>query len=99
MTTVIEVAPATDRQPRGFGHLHLYHHGCDRIPLIRHRNPLTQQYTLQCVCGLTIRMPATGPAVEAFDLTAIDRQPRAIPSGSYASTVDGDLQVITKGAA
>src|SRR5678815_2787895 len=99
MTTVIEVAPPTDRQPGGFGHLHLYHHGCDQIPLIKHRNPLTQQYTVQCVCGLTIRLPATGPAVEAFDLTAIDEQPRLLPSGSFSSTVDGELKVITKGAA
>ena len=47
MTTVIEVAPLTDRQASGFGHLRLYHHDCDQIPLIKHRNPLTQQYTLQ----------------------------------------------------
>jgi hypothetical protein len=99
MTTVIEIAPRTDRQPSGFGHLRLYHHGCDQIPLIKHRNPLTQQYTVQCVCGLTIRLPAIGPAVEAFDLTAIDEQPRPVPSGSYSSTVDGELKVITKGAA
>ena len=99
MTTVIEVAPPTDRQPSGFGHLHLYHHGCDQIPMIKHRNPLTQQYTVQCVCGLTIRLPAIGPAVEAFDLTAIDKQPRLLPSGSYSSTVDGELEVITKRAA
>ena len=99
MTTVIEVAPLTDRQPSGFGHLHLYHHGCEQIPLIKHRNPLTQQYTLQCVCSLIIRMPERGPAVEAFDLTAIDEQPRTVPRGSYSSTADGELEVITKGAA
>jgi len=67
--------------------------------MIKHRNPLTQQYTVQCVCGLTIRLPAIGPAVEAFDLTAIDEQPRLLPSGSYSSTVDGELEVITKRAA
>ena len=99
MTTVIEVAPPTDRQPSGFGHLRLYHHGCDQVPLIKHRNPLTQQYTLQCVCGLTIRLPAIGPAVEAFDLTATDEQPRPVPSDSYSSTVDGELKVIKRGAA
>jgi len=99
MTTVIEVAPLTDRQASGFGHLRLYHHDCDQIPLIKHRNPLTQQYTLQCVCSLTIRMPERRPAVEAFDLTAIDGQPRTVPSGSDSSTADGELKVITKGAA
>ena len=99
MTTFIEVALLTDRQPSGFGHLHLYHHGCDQIPMIKHRNPLTQQYTLQCVCSLTIRLPASGPAVEAFNLTAIDEEPRTLPSGSYSSTVVGEVKVITKGAA
>jgi hypothetical protein len=54
---------------------------------------------VQCVCGLIIRLPAVGPAVEAFDLTAIDEQPRPVPSGSYSSTVDGELKVIAKGAA
>ena len=99
MTTVIEVSPVRDRQPSGFGHLRLYHHACDQIPLIKHRDPLRQQYTLQCVCSLTVRMPERGPAVEAFELTAIDGQPRTVLSGSYSSTADGDLQVITKGAA
>ena len=99
MTTVIEVAPLTDRQPSDFGHLRLYHHACDQIPLIKHRNPLTQQYTVQCVCSLTLRMPETGSAVEAFNLTATDEQHRTVPSGSYSSSADGDLKVITRGAA
>ena len=95
---VIEIAPPTDRQPSGFGHLRLFHQGCDQIPMIKHRNPLTRHYTLQCVCGLTIRMPEVGVAVAAFDLTAIDKQPRSVPGGSYASTIDGELKVITRGA-
>jgi hypothetical protein len=44
-------------------------------------------------------MPERGPAVEAFDLTAIDEQPRTVTSGSYSTTADGELKVITKGAA
>ena len=97
MTTVIEVAPLTGRQPHSFGHLRLYHRGCEGVPLIQHRNPLTEQCTLQCVCGLTIRMPVRGPAVESFEQTAIDHQPRTVPSGTYASTAGAELLVDTKG--
>jgi hypothetical protein len=99
MATVIEVEPVKHRQKSGFGHLQLLHQSCQGIPLVKHRNPLTDQYTVQCVCGLTIRMPATGAAVRAFDLTAIDRQSRALPSGSYSSTADGLLTVVAKSAA
>ena len=99
MTTVLEVSPPGERQPSGFGHLRLYHQGCDQIPLIQHLNPLKQQYTMQCVCGLVVRVPAHGPAVEAFNLTATDQQPRLLPSASYASTVDGELRVVARDAA
>lgn len=99
MTTVIEVAPLTDRQRSGFGHLHLYHQGCSGIPLIKSRNPLKQEYTLQCTCSLTLRFPANGPAVEAFDLTAIDEQPRTVPSGTYLSSFGDELKIVVKGAA
>jgi hypothetical protein len=99
MATVIEVEPVKARQQSGFGHLRLLHQSCQGIPLVKHRNPLTDQYTVQCVCGLTIRLPAIGAAVQAFDLTAIDLQSRAIPNGSYSSTADGSLTVVAKSAA
>ena len=99
MTLVIQVVPITDRQPSGFSQLQLYHHGCDGVRLIKHRNPMTEQYTLQCTCGLTIQLPADGPAIAAFNLTAIDEQPRTVPSGSYSSSSGGVLQIVAKGAA
>ncbi len=99
MKTVIEVEALSDRQPSGFGHLRLFHQGCDQVPLVKHRNPITAQYTIQCVCGLTIRLPVTGPAIDAFDLTAIDEQARVLPTGSYTSSAQADLEVVGKSAA
>lgn len=95
-TTAIEVAPRTTRQPGGLGHLRLFHQGCEDIPLNKHRNVLTEQYTLQCLCGLVIRLPANGPAAEALNQTADDQLTRKLPSDSFVSSVGGEVEIVTR---
>jgi hypothetical protein len=92
--TIIEVMPRTNRQPSGFGHLRLFHRGCERVPLMAHRNPLKDEYRVQCTCGLQLRMPAHGSAVDTFIAVANDGEPRTAPGGSYASSVGGVLDVV-----
>lgn len=96
MATVIEVQAVTGRKLGVFAQLVLFHQDCDGIPLTRSRNPIKQEYTLQCTCSLTLRVREHSAAIEAFEATAADQQPRTLAAGTYLSSAGDELQVVAK---
>ena len=58
----IHVEPLKDNQEISFADVVLYHDTCSDRPLVKHRNIVSGDFTLKCVCGLEVVLPADGQA-------------------------------------
>ncbi len=90
MAVSIEVTPLQDRQVIAFHDLHLLH-DCGRGAMSKHRNPVTDRYTLRCACGLEIELLAE--AQKDITFTAIDELTRTLGASSAQANRPGPITV------
>ena len=88
--------PNEDRET-SFGVFQFEHAGCGSMSEKYVRS--TDEYVLQCSCGLEIHIPRFGTAVDAIMETAIDEQPRDLEPGAFHSDVAETIHVRSRGAA
>ena len=99
MTVSIEVVPDADDEETSFRNLVFVHLGCDGVRIKASRNPVTNDYSLECACGLSIQLPAGGEAIRMFELTAIDELPRTLSINGFSSNRAGSISINARGAA
>lgn len=93
MTITISVTPLTDAQDITFRELEMLH-DCGSRPITKHRNPISDRYTLRCACGLEILLTGT-EAQRQITYTAIDEQPRTLPASEIQANLPGPITVTT----
>lgn len=91
MTITISVTPLMDTQDIAFHELELLH-DCGSGPIAKHRNPITDRYTLRCACGLEILLAGT-EAQKQITYTAIDEQPRTLPASEIQANLPGQVTI------
>jgi hypothetical protein len=69
MPFTIEVTPVSDNEDISFYNLELIHSDCTSGSIKKHRNPVTNIYSLTCGCGLEVSFSDehTGPDVIITD--------------------------------
>lgn len=77
MNLKLRVLPLKDSEDISFANIVLYHDTC-LDPIIKHRNILSGNYTLKCICGLAVELPAEGQAHQEIVRTAIRGEPGTV---------------------
>jgi len=93
MPFTIEVEPVTDNEEISFYNLELFHFGCTLEPINKHRNPITNIFTLKCGCGLEVLFSDEYTGTTTILRTAIDKQQREIKKEDYHSNRVGPFIV------
>lgn len=91
MTITISVTPLMDPQDIAFHELELLH-DCGSGSIAKHRDPVTDRYTLRCACGLEILLSGR-EAQKQITYTAIDEQPRTLSASDVQANVPGQVTV------
>lgn len=86
----IRVQPFKDNEDISFGDIVLYHDACVDRPLVKHRNILSDDFTLKCICGLEVELPANGQAQQAIVRVAIGCEPGILHADQFRCNVDVD---------
>lgn len=92
MAITLTVRPLADAQDIAFHELEL-RHDCGSGPLTKHRNPVTDQYTLRCDCGLEVFLVGD-EAQKQITYTATDEQPRSLPASTVRLSSPGPITVV-----
>lgn len=93
MVISLEVAPLAEASDTAFHELDLFHvHECGSEKLMKHRNPATDRYTLQCICGLKILLGSTETQVEIIH-AAIDTQMRTLRAPEIQTNRSGSVTI------
>lgn len=87
-TPTIEVAPLPDSQESVLSAVSLSHKGCRHLSISKHRDVLTDVYTLRCPCGLEISFPQIGVAAATILDVAIRGLPTVLDTGTFLSTTE-----------
>lgn len=83
MNISIEVGELQDRQDISFLSISLSHRECKGL-FAKHRQGLTENYTLRCICGLTIILNANEGAKELIEKIAVGAEATELMPGTYS---------------
>lgn len=92
MAITISVRPLTGAQDITFHELEL-RHDCGSGPMTKHRNAITNHYTLRCDCGLEVLLVGDG-AQKQITYTAIDEQPQVLAPFEALANNPGLITVV-----
>lgn len=81
----IRVALLNDNEEISFGAINLYHSQCVEIPMSKHRNVVSDEYMLQCVCGLELTFPTESDAKEKIIKVAVGGTSAFLERDSFGS--------------
>lgn len=84
----IEVAPLPDSQDSDISAVGFSHKGCSHPSITRHRNVVTDVYTLSCPCGLEISFSQNGPAATKILCVANGGLPTLLDTGTFSSNTE-----------
>jgi len=93
MKVTIDIVPINDKQETYFEARQLFHRDCCGKEMTKVRNPATENYQLQCRCGLIIDIPAQSEAFSLFASTAIDECRRQLPIDSFFCDWDTSIEI------
>lgn len=91
MSIKIGVKPLTDKQKISFRDLELWH-DCGSGVLSKNRNPITNQYTLWCACGLEILL--SDVAQKKIIFMAINEEAQIIESSDVQANAPGPIALV-----
>lgn len=78
MILKIRIKPLADNEEISFGDIVLYHDTCTDRPMAMHRNILSGEFILKCICGLEVELPVNGLAQQAIVHVAIGSEPGVV---------------------
>ena len=93
MLSSIHVVPFSDNENMSIGSTRFFHVDCSSEEMKSTRSCLDNAYTLQCPCGLEVRLEPGGPAENAIVFTAIDEQPHELQVGAFYSSQAESISV------
>ena len=94
MHSTIYVAPFSDNEEMSIESTRFFHVDCSSEEMKSTRSCLDNAYTLQCPCGLEVRLEPGGPAENAIVFTAIDEQPHELQVGAFYSSQAESISVV-----
>ena len=95
MIVKIRVEPLKDNEDISFGAIVLYHDTCVDRPMAKRRNVLSGDYTLKCICGLEMELPADGQAQQAIVRVAIGSEPATVEASQVRCNCDVDYVALS----
>lgn len=96
MQVQIDVVNPKGNQELSLSHLEFAHSGCG--PIQQLRDPTTDEWTLQCDCGLVIRFPSHGKASATVIIATLEGLPQDLPEGSYTSSPTTSVRIVPRAA-
>lgn len=84
----IRVQPLKDNEDISFGDIVLYHDTCVERSMMKHRNIVSDDFTLKCICGLEVELPADGQAQQAIVRVAIGSEPGTVEASQVRCNFD-----------
>lgn len=95
MILKFRVEPLKDNEDISFGAIVLYHDTCGDRPMVKHRNILSGDCTLKCICGLEMELPADGQAQYAIVRVAIGGEPGTVEASQVRCNRDVDYVALS----
>lgn len=98
MTVSIRIEQFSDSQDISFASIIAYHTSCKGVPFTKHRNLVSGDYTLRCVCGFELVLFYGSGALERIVKVAIGAETAQLEPGTYLCTPGGASVCLLTGA-